>query len=490
MKILIKISTFITVLCLIFSSFLLSASAASSATLHFSKDTVKVGDTVTVSVNINPGKAMYAVSFNLEYDDSVLKYKSGSGTGDAGVLKVVESPSGTKSEKYSFKFTALKAGTSVFSVTDCVYEKLGDNGAEPVKFGGASAKMTVKDPELSSNAKLKSLKISGYSLSPSFSSSRTSYTATVPFEVEKISVSAKTSDSDAKVKSVSGNTNLKVGKNTVTVSVEAPNGTLKKYTITVTRLKESESVSSDTSSVEDIPDSPLQITVEDKLFTIVTELPEDVLFDGFSVDTTKVNGYDIETAVDKGNNYRIFYLKSTETDELAPYLYDSELDSFEKLKYIIYNKNCYIFSTIPDDYNLPQNLYPSSVTIDGVTVQSVTDSDSEMSDFHYIYCFANGEFNLYRYDSSEATLQRYPDFKTGVVRGTSNSDSDSFFARFASLSTNGKIIIIAIGVVILGILALFALLMTYFIKKSINRQDNIYLMGYGDEFDSIEVKKE
>ena len=125
----------------------ITASAAKSAIIYFSENTVEVGKQVTVTVSVNPAIEMYAVSFNLKFDDEFLKYESGTGVANANVIKVVEAPSGEKSVKYNFVFSAVKDGKPLISVTDCVYDILGKNGAETKEFEGAAARLTVKEHE-------------------------------------------------------------------------------------------------------------------------------------------------------------------------------------------------------------------------------------------------------------------------------------------------------------------------------------------------------
>lgn len=84
---------------------------------------------------------------------------------------------------------------------------------------------------------LKKLEINGYALNESFDPETTQYTASIPYEIETISVNASPKDSNATVK-VSGLTNLKVGNNTVTITVKDEVGNTKKYQIIVTREKE------------------------------------------------------------------------------------------------------------------------------------------------------------------------------------------------------------------------------------------------------------
>ena len=483
MKIFKKIAILFVVTALLLSAFVFPASAAKSAVIYFNKTSVEVGDKVTITVSVNPGEEMYAVSFYLEYDDEVLKYESGTGVAKAGVLQVVESPSGDKSVKYNFTFSAIKVGSSSISVRDCVYDVLGSNGAETKTFGGASARLTVKDLALSGNAKLKSLKVSGYSLSPTFSSGRTSYSLKVPNNVTKLNISATPEDSKAKVTSVTGN-KLNVGVNTVTITVQAENGTQKKYTIKVTRADENESEEDETENTE----TALDTNINGMPYTIVTKLPEDVIFKGFSVETTKLNGYDIETAVDMDGIYRIFYLQAAESDKLTPYLYNEELDSFEPLKYTTQNNKLYIFSQIPDDFEKPDSLYEANIDINGFTIPCLSDTNGAMSEFHYVYAFTNGIYNLYRYDSFEGTLQRQPDFE--FTNTVTVDEDDSFTARFASLSTNAKVILVGLVIVVLGVLALLVLLIVYLFRRSVLRNEDM-ILGVDDMyFDEVEHKKD
>jgi len=86
------------------------------------------------------------------------------------------------------------------------------------------------------NLNLKSLKINGYALNEVFDKEKLEYTASIPYEIETITVQASAEDSDSKV-NVSGITNLKVGENTVRITVTNGDDT-REYSIVVTREKE------------------------------------------------------------------------------------------------------------------------------------------------------------------------------------------------------------------------------------------------------------
>jgi hypothetical protein len=72
-------------------------------------------------------------------------------------------------------------------------------------------------------------------LSPAFSATDTTYTATVAYEVSSITISATANHAGATV-SGAGSQTLVVGANSFSVRVAAQNGTTKTYRITVTRL--------------------------------------------------------------------------------------------------------------------------------------------------------------------------------------------------------------------------------------------------------------
>jgi hypothetical protein len=89
----------------------------------------------------------------------------------------------------------------------------------------------------STNANLSSLSVSGYSLSPTFNASTTSYTLAVPYSVTSITISAAAADSKAKsVVGTGAKSGLQPGSgNVYDVVVTAEDNNTKTYKITVTR---------------------------------------------------------------------------------------------------------------------------------------------------------------------------------------------------------------------------------------------------------------
>ena len=94
-----------------------------------------------------------------------------------------------------------------------------------------------KDNKKSNNVNLKTLEVTPTGLSPAFSEGNTEYTMTVGSDIENIEIKAVAQDKNAEVV-ISGNENLKVGDNKVTIVVTAEDESSKTYTITVKKEEE------------------------------------------------------------------------------------------------------------------------------------------------------------------------------------------------------------------------------------------------------------
>lgn len=119
---------------------------------------------------------------------------------------------------------------------------IGSNGWSRVRYNGqtayiSSSLLTTTKPEEpenepSANNDLSSLTIDGVTLSPEFDKDVTEYTANVGEEIANLIVSAVAENSNAEVE-VTGNENLQMGENTVTITVTSEAGETKTYTIRV-----------------------------------------------------------------------------------------------------------------------------------------------------------------------------------------------------------------------------------------------------------------
>lgn len=444
---------------LVASFFTFSASAAGTF-IAFSSNTITIEDKVTVTITVDPGVAMYAVGYKLVYDAEKLSYP-----GAAGVITVVESPTGETKFTKQYTFTSLKVGSAVIKVQECGYA-----GIDLVDktFNDASATLTIKDVELPNNANLSSLTLSDGTLSPNFIAARTNYTVSVPYETDKITLYTKPSDVNAKVAVSPNPTNLNVGANTIKVTVTAQNGSQKIYTVVVTRREQS---ATDTQPNNPTPDNPYQTVISGKNYEIVTTIPEAYYLQGFTLSSAEWNGNQVPVLRDNDSIFTVYYLREKDATEIAPYIYNAELETFESLKHQSFNNKLYIFTDFPEDVKLPNDYYSTYTQIGNYSVKVYMDSNTQMADFAYAYCYSNGDFGLYRYDSKEGTIQRYPDIHLVASQNGITPERDNFATRFSALSTNGKILLIAMLIAALCVVALIVFIIIMAFQKFYNKQE-------------------
>lgn len=144
----------------------------------------------------------------------------------------------TSVNKLEFTYELSDSNASYFGPSSSVNKNLKNGDKLELKViaedGTTNHTYTLTIVKDASNLNLKSLKINGYALNEVFDYNTLHYTASIPYEVDTITVAANPIDNAANV-DITGLTNLKVGENTVTITVSDKAGKSKKYTIIVTR---------------------------------------------------------------------------------------------------------------------------------------------------------------------------------------------------------------------------------------------------------------
>ena len=130
-------------------------------------------------------------------------------------------------------FNVTVRANSVGTGTITVSLQAGDTYGAITCPASTSRTLTATTPP-SANADLASLSILTHSINPGFSAGNTKYSLSVGSSVTSVTVNAKAADGGAKV-SGTGNRSLNYGNNDLSVTVTAPAGNTKTYTITVNR---------------------------------------------------------------------------------------------------------------------------------------------------------------------------------------------------------------------------------------------------------------
>lgn len=184
-----------------------------------------------------------------------------------------------------------------------------------------------KDDSKSSDNYLKELTIqSSHEIKPKFNKSVMSYNITVPYEVEKLNLNAITSEKNSKVE-ITGNEKFKVGElNVVEIKVTAEDGSVRIYSLNVTRSTTSSKTGLKNIEIKDVELSPLfnSNTLEykakvkgnkDKLDISATTIDSNSKFEIIGNENLKVGHNNILIKVTDEQGFSSYYSIDVEKEE-------------------------------------------------------------------------------------------------------------------------------------------------------------------------------
>ena len=467
--------------------------AAANISVSVNKSNVKVGDTVTVTLSITSG---YGAQGVLKKSSGVLGGSSdeyftiGAGVGDV--------------QRFSYKATSV--GSCTFSIQEPLDDTTDVDGGTP-SIGVGSATVTVtsassnndsnsnkdnkdnsgsntgndsnankdnenKEEKKSSNASLGSLVISAGTLSPEFSAATKDYTATVDYSYSSLAVTANPADSKASVTSVTGNDSLEVGENTVSVVVTAEDGSTSTYNIVVTRRAEDDPENADKQ------DNWKKFDINGTEWTMINDIPEDVVPEGFEHSKTVIDGLEYNTLHGTFGDITLVYLQSESGNGL--FVYDAAQNAaYEFVR--INSESHFIVVLLPKVDDVPEGYNEISLSIEGKGVATayqtkVEKNDDQTKDFYLVYAMNdNGESGWYTYDSVDGTYMR-TNLSTPTV---AQEENDTTKSELVPGIANKYLVLAAILVLIIIILLL--LLIVSAVK---NRKYKA--MDYHDDDDDVD----
>ena len=459
------------VVSLIFSLFSLPTTAA-SASFSLSGATVTEGE--NVSVTLSTQTSIAGLNAILQFDSSYLQYVSCSGgfapaiNASNGVLNIVDyHSSGEARYSLTFTFRTLRTGTSSLTAS---FTSVSSGNGDLMDASTCSASVTINArPTASSDASLSALSVSPGRLSPSFSSSRTEYSVSVANSVTSIAVSATVNDSAARY-SVSGNTRLSVGINTVTVRVTAENGAVRNYTINVTRAAAATSENetqttpeepSDTPETPEEPETPENVIVHlaDGTEMIVSEFDDSLVPIGFQRTEVEINGQTVSAiSFPDGGSVAVYLTSlSEENGEVNTgrfYYYDFDLNIASPVYTVTSQSISLTILNIPDDFEAPEGYEKAPVTIGENTFYGFVSSDGT-SDSYIVYAVSpEGQAELYVYDPEEQTFQKYGIISSVTEEMPIETDTNEYpqYFKWIAFGVVGLLIIFIAGFIIFVIL--------------------------------------
>ena len=429
----------------------LPVSAAGSLSVTASADAVTVGKNVTVTLKYDGGdQTIGGIDGTLLFDTNVFSYVSFSGSdvqvnGGAGKMRFIFTPSGAEAPKsvtVAFTFKAEAPGSCDFAAATTEFV----NDTDYASLGAPTGKVSVtaSNPTLSGNANLKSLVPSKGTLSPKFSPNVTEYKISVANSVTSLSLSATPDHSDAKT-SISGKNALQVGKNTRVVTVTAPNGTTKKYTVVITRAAAPSTTTGTNppttgTTLPQPPDDALEVSVGGKDMVILDTQAAVDLPVGFKWSNLTVNLVEVPAAVNDKTGMTLLYLTSEDKTEDGFYIYDAEADSFTKFRLLNVAGGGWLLYDLPDGA-APAKAVRGTLAYEGGTVEAYVYEDAALKDFCILWAAPDGgEAGWYTYDCKEGTLQRYhaAPVGEGVTAPTTQQKPDKDTKDSAADATAGR----------------------------------------------------
>ena len=329
-----------------------------------------------------------------------------------------------------------------------------------------------KEEKKSSNASLGSLVISAGTLSPEFSAATKDYTATVDYSCSSLAVTANPADSKASVTSVTGNDSLEVGENAVSVVVTAEDGSTSTYNIVVTRRAEDDPENADKQ------DNWKKFDINGTEWTMVNDIPEDVVPEGFEHSKTVIDGLEYNTLHGTFGDITLVYLQSESGNGL--FVYDAAQNAaYEFVR--INSESHFIVVLLPKVDDVPEGYNEVSLSIEGKGVATAYQTkaektDDQTKDFYLVYAMNdNGESGWYTYDSVDGTYMR-TELSTPTV---AQEENDAVKSELVPGIANKYLVLAAILVLIIIILLL--LLIVSAVK---NRKYKA--MDYHDDDDDVD----
>ena len=281
------------VVAVIISMLLLDVNVYAASVTLTGPATVRAGDTIKINIMIAEA-GRNAIEGTLSYDSNqvTLSGISSARTGwkaenngntmmvyDENMTNATTANAVVATVTFKVKSTVAAGSNLKISLTNTSVSATGGGSYD---IGTVTYSVTIAQP-LSGVNTLSSLVVAGQTLSPAFGSNTTSYNlGEVDYSVSKLNITATPTDSKAKV-TVSGN-NLVVGKNTVTITVKAENGSTKNYQITVTRKQDPNYKASSNANISQITINAGQLspTFSPDITDYITYVPYEMV--GKSID--------------------------------------------------------------------------------------------------------------------------------------------------------------------------------------------------------------
>lgn len=353
--------------------------------------TVTVSGPVVGGFNINVGGQSTSVYINDIGGTASTTIKTGAGNYSVSVSSISISDA-------QYNVLDNETVTTNVTVTEPQSNSTPNSGNDISQNSKPEEQKTEKKPEekkLSSNANLASLSISQGTLSPKFSASKTEYTVNLNGDISSIKVNATAADSKAIVYGT-GTKTLKPGKNTISISVAAEDGSTKEYTVTV-----------------NVDETPLVfVNYNGAKLGFVRNLDGvDKPAKSFEAVKIKVDGKEVKAWKSNLLKKTVVYLQDDKTKEKNYYIYNTETNAVESIlrPMALLGNNVFVVD-VPKNLQTREGMKFTTVKIDKYELNGWIFNDAAFQNYALIYVMdEKGSMVYYQYEATEKTLQLYSD---------------------------------------------------------------------------------
>ncbi len=375
---------FISLLTFILIPTLVSASSGSVKVTGSSQ--VVVGNNVTVTVTLSADTAIGSWNLSLNYDKNYLQLVSTDSEG-GGNRMVNSSATGVKSKSYTFKFKALKQGSTTVSVSSYeayAYSDLSDISLSPSSKAIKIMTQAELEASYSKDNNLKALGVEGFELTPEFSKDVLEYSVVVPEDTKEINIVATPNDSRSSITGT-GVKEVIQGSNSFDIVVRAENGSEKTYKINV--------------EVKD--NNPINVKVDNKELSVVKIKEYLEKPNSYEETTVEISEFEIPAFYSEITGFTLVGLKDSDGN-IALYIYkDGKYTKYEELTFdsiTIYPK---------ETKKELKGYKKTTIDIKGISYDAYKVSKNSRFAVIYGLNVENGEEGFFLYDKKDNTLVKY-----------------------------------------------------------------------------------
>lgn len=418
-------------------TFVASNVYAASVSLRVTSTSVTLGNSVTITTTFNSSNTIFFIEGTLSC--------SGAGVSKNQSLTFDNTANNVYNKSFSLnvkptttgKITCTAKGLKIIDSSKDNWQTINNKTVSI-----AVNKPYVAPPKVySSNNYLSSLTVDGYNLNSDFNKETLEYSVTVKEGTEKIKINAQLADSTAKVSGI-GTLSVSEGINSFSIVVTAENGSKRTYVLQVTVLEY----------------EPINVKVGNTEYTLVRkrkDLPK--VSDYFTEKDITISENNIEGYYYEALNYHLVGLKDS-SGKIQYFIYEND-------KYTLYNEQVFNGTTLRIlDKELPNGYIKKDFTYNDTSIKgyqeakldilkntyALTDNEIEGNNFYLFYAINldTKKEELYQYDATEKTVQRY----NALIYDMYKDRSDKYYLYLmCSILTLGvTIVLFSIALIVQG----------------------------------------